>query len=110
MKKIRQKKKGKKAKKSSKTTIIPKMSASRQNYIKRFRRNIIRRANENLRLELRLNIHNQDVEKAVQRAHPRRKMTIDEDEINSNSSGERHVRFDEESNETYQNPRWIEAS
>lgn len=54
MKKIRQKKKGRKAQKS-KTTIIPKMSASRQNYIRRFRRKLIRRANQALREELRKN-------------------------------------------------------
>jgi hypothetical protein len=53
MKKMKQKKKGRKGKQSSKTTIIPKMSASRQNYIKRFRRNIIRRANETLKEELK---------------------------------------------------------
>jgi hypothetical protein len=52
MKKMKQKKKGKKAKKTFKTTIVPKMSAARQNYIKRFRRNIIRRANIKLKKEL----------------------------------------------------------
>jgi hypothetical protein len=98
MKKMRQKKKGKRAKKASKSTIIPKMSASRQNYIRRFRRNIIRRANETLREELRLNTNLQEGEEGSQRPHLRRKMTIDDGEAESNSSGERRVRFDEESN------------
>jgi hypothetical protein len=79
MKKMKQKKKSKSTKKKSKCTIIPKMSASRQSYIRRFRRNIIRRANQALRDEL----DHPDFRSFSQRSEGdqiRRKMTLDEDE------------------------------
>lgn len=79
MKKMKQKKKNKSTKKKSKSTIIPKMSASRQSYIRRFRRNIIRKANQALRAEL----NHPDFRSFSQRSEGsqiRRKMTIDEDE------------------------------
>jgi hypothetical protein len=55
------------------------MSASRQSYIRRFRRNIIRRANQALRDEL----DHPDFRSFSQRSEGdqiRRKMTLDEDE------------------------------
>ena len=88
-----------------KTTIVPKMSLARQSYIKRFRRRVIREANLSLRQtieETKMSVRRSSEKKGRKK---KRKMTIDDTNIEDEL---RRVRFDEESNETYENPRWIE--
>lgn len=64
-----------------KTTIVPKMSLTRQSYIKRFRRRVIREANLSLRQQI------EETEKMIKRSSEKktkkkkRKMTIDDTNI-----------------------------
>lgn len=88
-----------------KTTIVPKMSLARQSYIKRFRRKIIREANLSLRQAIEkteMSIRKSSEKKSKKK---KRKMTVED---TANIDEMRRVRFDEESNETFENPRWIE--
>lgn len=90
--------------KTSNIITIPKMSIARQNYIKRFRKKIITLANERFQVEVK---HYDSVRLQIRKesATPVREDRLDE----TNSLQEpRRVKFDEESNQTYEYQKWIE--